>query len=211
MTLTIGSTQITSATPEAARAPSGVGAPSHPNPLSENVDWPAIGGAPSQVISLWIDLIRQAFQIASPPPPTTPGLTARQLNVLDYIPQDGKGITMTQLARALMVTEPCATSLATHLVAVGAISRERDAVDRRLVRVIVTKAGRDLAASHRRSLAEVLEGMLSQLPPIKFTMATMAMAQLSRLDWSGHTSQWSTTRAFITTSGSDGRQNLKHA
>lgn len=189
MTLTIGSIQITPATPDAAHLPSDIVIPSPPDLLSEKTSRPEISGAPSQVIGLWIDLLRQAFQMASPPPPTPPGLTARQLNVLDYISQDVQGVTMTQLARILMVTEPCATSLAAHLVAAGAISRERDAADRRLVRVIATETGRDLAARHRRCLADGLEEMLSQLPPAKFTVATMAMAQLSSLEWSGPAGQ----------------------
>jgi DNA-binding MarR family transcriptional regulator len=149
-----------------------------------------LSGATNQMVSLWIDLVRQAFPSAAQPPTTVAaaGLTPRQLNALDCVSQEG--ITMTQLARALRVTESCATALADHLFVAGAISRERDSVDRRLVRVSMTEAGSALAASYRRDLEAGLLQLLSQLAPAKLTAVTLAMTQLGDRDQSGPGSPW---------------------
>ncbi len=140
-----------------------------------------LGGVTSQMVSLWMDLVRQAFPAAAPAPqPALAGLTSRQLNALDCISQEE--LTMTQLARALRVTESCATALADRLFAVGAISRERDPGDRRLVRVAATEVGRSLAAGYRRDLEAALERLLDQLEPTKLTAVTLAMSQLGDRD-----------------------------
>ena len=123
-----------------------------------------------------MDLVRQAFPGASSPRCALTGLTAGQLNALDCISQEG--ITMSQLARALRVTESSATALADRLLAAGAISRERDAFDRRLVRVVVTEAGQALATSYRQDLEEGLEQLLGQLEKSKLIAITLAMSQL---------------------------------
>jgi DNA-binding MarR family transcriptional regulator len=132
------------------------------------------------MLSLWMDLVRQAFPAATPPRPARAGLTARQLNALDCISQGG--ITMSQLARALRVTESCATVLADRLLAAGAISRERDAVDRRLVRVVATEAGQAIATQYRQDLEAGLEQLLAQLESSKLTAITLAMSQLGDRD-----------------------------
>jgi|GEM_PF-4904409 len=139
-----------------------------------------MAGATSQMLSLWMDLVRQAFPGPTSSRSALPGLTAGQLNALDCIGQDG--ITMSQLARALRVTESSATALVDRLLAAGAISRERDAFDRRLVRVVVTEAGQALATRSRQDLEEGLERLLGQLEPSKLIAITLAMSQLGDRD-----------------------------
>ncbi len=152
-----------------------------------------------QTLSRWIDLIRQAFQVPSPLTPSMiPGLTPRHLNVLDCMPPHGEWITLIQLARTLRITEPLATSLVAPLVVVGAVSCEWSATDRRLVRIAATTTGRQLVAQHRRCLMANLHEMLNQLPPAKFTVATIAMVQLAKLDWNGSPNFLAITPPIIT-------------
>ena len=216
MTLTIGPSQITPAVPEASRPPpdggSLLGIISVPTIRSEVAEIPIqMGGATNQMVSLWIDLVRQAFPAAAPLPMTAAaaGLTSRQLNALDCISREG--ITMTQLARALRVTESCATALADHLVVAGAISRERDSADRRLVRVSMTEAGSGLAATYRRDLEAGLLQLLSQLAPAKLTAVTLAMTQLGDRDQSGTGDSGASEAPPALVRGTDSEQGLDDA
>lgn len=169
-----------------------------------------MGGATSQMVSLWIDLVRQAFPEGAPLPSTAvPGLTPRQLNALDCISQEGT--TMAQLARALRVTESGATALADHLVVAGAIARERDSEDRRLVRVTVTESGRSLAAKYRRDLEAGLRQLLSQLPPAKLTAVTLAMSQLGDRDQIGPWDSGAREALPVLVRGIDSEQGLNAA
>lgn len=137
-------------------------------------------GFTSHMVGLWIDLVRQAFPSASVPPPTVAGFTAHQLNALDIIAREG-AISMRQLAHRLRVTESAATALADRLTAAGAIARDRDSRDRRVVWVALTASGQKLAATHRRDLETRLQQLLRELEPAKLTAITLAMAQLG--DW----------------------------
>ena len=138
---------------------------------------PRVGGVTSQMVSLWIDLVRQAFPSASLAPPTAAGFTAHQLNALDAIAREG-AISMSELAQWLRVTESAATALADRLTAAGAIARDRDARDRRVVWVALTASGQKLAATHRDDLEATLQQLLTELEPAKLAAITVAMTQL---------------------------------
>ncbi len=134
-------------------------------------------GATSQMISLWIDLVRQACPgVVSNARAIVGGLTGRQLNALACIPPGG--LTMRQLARSLRIADSRATALADHLVSVGAVCRERDQQDRRVVRVMATDSGSQLATTYRHNLEVSLENLLGQLDPPRLAVVALAMAQL---------------------------------
>ncbi|MHB1501152.1 MAG: MarR family winged helix-turn-helix transcriptional regulator [Candidatus Dormibacteria bacterium] len=136
-----------------------------------------LDGTTSQMISLWIDLVRQACPgVAHRAGPIVGGLSVRQLNALDCIPSGG--LTMRQLARALRIADSRATALADHLVSVGAVCRERDQQDRRVVRVMATDSGSQLATTYRHNLEASLENLLCQLDPPRLAVVALAMAQL---------------------------------
>ncbi len=63
-----------------------------------------------------------------------------QLHALALI-QGTKGITMKQLADQMMITSPSATSFIDRLATLGYVRRLRDAQNRKLVRLSITKLG----------------------------------------------------------------------
>src|SRR5512133_1544556 len=85
-----------------------------------------------------------------------------QLHALLWLGHDGP-LTMGELARRLWVTEKTVTGLVDRLERDGHLARERDASDRRVVRVRLTARG---AALHRRIDGDVersVAGLLSLL------------------------------------------------
>ena len=73
-------------------------------------------------------------------------LTPRQLHALALLPDEGLG--MRQLAAALGVTAATATTLAGRLVSQGLAVRSASAADRRVVRLVPSENGRDLAGRY---------------------------------------------------------------
>ncbi len=79
------------------------------------------------------------------------GLTPPQLHALLWLGHDGP-LAMGELARRVAVTEKTVTGLVDRLERDGLLRRDRDAADRRVVRVTLTRRG---AAASR----EIDEGM----------------------------------------------------
>ncbi len=68
------------------------------------------------------------------------------------------GITMKELARALHVTSPSATSLVNRLVKTKLVERRPDPANRKLVRLRITKTGAaQLQEKHRERTAVIRE------------------------------------------------------
>ena len=72
---------------------------------------------------------------------------------------------MAELAAALAVNPSTATRLCDRLVRKGLVRRHRQAGDRRLVRIALTAAGRDLVAEVTRRRRAELARLLGALPP----------------------------------------------
>ena len=74
--------------------------------------------------------------------------------------QERPGITMKELADALHITSPSATSFIDRLVKLGYIDREHDAENRRLVRLNISLEGqkilREKMTERRKIFAEIL-------------------------------------------------------
>lgn len=72
---------------------------------------------------------------------------------------------LTSLAVDEGVAQPSMTQLIQRLEQQGLVERNRDADDRRVVRVTITQAGRDLLAARRRTRADEMAKLLSTLEP----------------------------------------------
>jgi len=91
-------------------------------------------------------------------------LSAPQVHTLLALGADGD-LTMGDLARRVAVTEKTVTGLVDRLERDGLLARRRDQVDRRIVHVALTAAGRAL---HRRldsGLLRALALLLGRLDP----------------------------------------------
>jgi DNA-binding MarR family transcriptional regulator len=85
------------------------------------------------------------------------GLTPQQYRVLKLIGAGGE--RSAKLAERLAVAKPTLTSTADALVAAGFLQREAEIKDRRVVRLVLTEAGREAV----RQADEVYSGWLGQL------------------------------------------------
>lgn len=88
-------------------------------------------------------------------------LTLHQREALLRMPADG--LTMREFASGLGISHGSATALADRLVARGLVDREADPTDRRVVRLVPTVLGQQLAESFReaqlRAISDLLQGM----------------------------------------------------
>lgn len=135
-------------------------------------------GVTSHVLSLWIDLVRQAGSVApAAPGSAADGLTRQQLRALGCL--EDEGLTMRALARSLGISSAAATSIADRLTEVGATVRYRDSLDRRLVHLVATGAGVQMARDYRCGLVAVLERLLDQMEPGRLAVLTLAMKELA--------------------------------
>ncbi|MBL1097316.1 MarR family winged helix-turn-helix transcriptional regulator [Streptomyces coffeae] len=91
-------------------------------------------------------------------------LTASEINALANL-ADGQGRTVSQLGAAVGTRPTTLTSVLDRLERRGHITRGTRAGDRRSVLIELTDSGRPAAATIRRTLAELEERALGELPP----------------------------------------------
>jgi DNA-binding MarR family transcriptional regulator len=72
---------------------------------------------------------------------------------------------LTALAAREGVTQPAMTQLVARMAEQGLVERAADPGDRRVVRVRITAAGRELLAGRRAVRAERISGLLAMLSP----------------------------------------------
>lgn len=82
-------------------------------------------------------------------------LTAPQIHAIGWLGSD-ETLTMGELARRLCISEKTATGVVDRLELAGTVRRERDASDRRVVRVRLTDDGRKLALDIDTHVREML-------------------------------------------------------
>jgi len=136
------------------------------------------GGASSYVVDLWIDLVSQA---ASNQPtarlPSVTGLSRQQFRALNCL--QSEPLTMRALAQRLGISAAAATTTADRLIRSGAAVRFRDTLDRRLVRVVTTVAGVQMASAYRTAQLATLEMLLGRLEPARRVVLALAMKELA--------------------------------
>lgn len=92
------------------------------------------------------------------------GHTPSQLSALATVERHGP-LTLGTLAEHERVAPPSITKLLAKLEADGLVERATDPDDRRVQRVSITKAGRDLMAESRRRKTTWLTARIRELPP----------------------------------------------
>lgn len=85
-------------------------------------------------------------------------------STLSRLERDGAR-RLTSLAVDEGVAQPSMTQLIQRLEQQGLVERNRDAEDRRVVRVAITRAGRELLAERRRARAADMAGLIATLDP----------------------------------------------
>jgi DNA-binding MarR family transcriptional regulator len=108
------------------------------------------------------------------------GLTPSQLALLAVVERDGP-LTLGALADSERVAPPTITRVVAKLEEAGLLARERDARDRRVVRVAVTPAARTLLAASRRRKTGWLTARLQHLPDAEIAQLDAAVAILERV------------------------------
>jgi DNA-binding MarR family transcriptional regulator len=136
-------------------------------------------------------VIRAWLRASSVPPEVQAefaSVTSHQLRALVRMPDTG--LCMRELAVAMNVTGATASALADRLVAQGLALREHDPGDRRVVRLVPSERGREMARRVRetqRRSAETLFGRLSDRQVAAFldvleTLAAGDVADPARIE-----------------------------
>jgi DNA-binding MarR family transcriptional regulator len=110
------------------------------------------------------------------------GVSAAQLSAVQALLDHGPR-TIRELSEAEQVTAPTMTRLVQGLEEVGLVARVPDAVDRRAVRVSVTRRGRALLRAHRARAVIELGMRMQGLAPADvaaLASASRIMAELLR-------------------------------
>ena len=87
-------------------------------------------------------------------------------------------MTMTELAKALMMTKPQLTHLVETLVTLGLVERLPDETDRRVIRLTLTKNGRVKLKGLREKLKENIKRKLAFLTPEELNQMGAALETL---------------------------------
>ena len=102
-------------------------------------------------------------------------VTVTDMHILDAI---GEGCTVSELAAASLVTASTMTIAVNRLEAKKLVERVRDAGDRRVVRVILTDAGRSIAYAHQRFHRRMTREVAKNLTAEELSILVRAMANL---------------------------------
>ena len=91
-----------------------------------------------------------------------------------------EGMTMKELARALHVSSPSATSLCNRLVRTGWIARRHDDTNRKLVRLQLTEAGKKILREKQERRRSILRKIFSALTKSEQVALTHMHQKLTR-------------------------------
>ena len=90
-------------------------------------------------------------------------------------------ITMSELAKILMMTKPQLTHLVDQLVRLGIVERSPDATDRRVIHVALTDNGRILLEDMKRKVKENIRIRLASLTEEELTQMSAALETLRNI------------------------------
>jgi DNA-binding MarR family transcriptional regulator len=107
------------------------------------------------------------------------GLTLPQFDVIAELTRAGtQGFTFVELSRVLLVTSGNLTGIVDRLEADGLVRRETDERDRRLVRIVLTKKGRQLADEIMPLHARDIQALLAFMPVERLTTLNEMLGHL---------------------------------
>jgi DNA-binding MarR family transcriptional regulator len=93
------------------------------------------------------------------------GLTSTSMGVLDELSRRTGGTSHRELAGRLGITPATLTPVVDALADSGALARERDPVDRRVVRLSITPHGRERLAAAAVAVAGAVRARIPAMPP----------------------------------------------
>ncbi|MGB8264665.1 MAG: MarR family transcriptional regulator [Dehalococcoidales bacterium] len=103
-------------------------------------------------------------------------MTRLHLSVMGEIGQNN--LTMSELAKALMMTKPQLTHLVEALVTLGLVERRSDAKDRRVIILSLTEKGWVLGENMKRRVRENIKKRLANLTPAELRQMADAFETL---------------------------------
>ncbi|HLU60339.1 MAG TPA: MarR family transcriptional regulator [Pseudonocardia sp.] len=106
------------------------------------------------------------------------GLTLERWRILDLL-ADREGMTMSEIASAVVVTGPTLTRIVDDLATKALVHREVDTHDRRRVLVHLTPRGRRLRESLRPAVVEAESAALSALTDAQRNTLSALLARLT--------------------------------
>ena len=106
-------------------------------------------------------------------------MTRLHLAVMGEIGQNN--LTMSELAKALMMTKPQLTHLVEALVKLGLVERRSDAKDRRVIILSLTEKGRVLGENMKRRVRENIKKRLANLTPAELRQMADAFETLRNI------------------------------
>ena len=106
----------------------------------------------------------------------TNNLTRLHLAIMGMLSE--ASMTMSELAKILMMTKPQMTHLVDQLVRLGIVERRPDATDRRVINLALTDNGRVLLEDMQRKVKENIRNRLASLTAEELTQMSAALETL---------------------------------
>ena len=106
-------------------------------------------------------------------------LTRLHFAVMGEISQNS--MTMSELAKVLMMTKPQLTHLVDALVALGLVERKPDTKDRRVINLVLTDKGRILGNDMKQKVKENIKKRLACLTSEELTQMSTALETLRNI------------------------------
>jgi DNA-binding MarR family transcriptional regulator len=110
----------------------------------------------------------------------TPGLTVAQLRAMIYLRRE-PGAGLSALADHLGMSLPASSALAQRLVVAGMIDRTGDPIERRRIRLQLTKSGADHLAGAQAAVRGWLADELAALSPAEQARLAGGLEMLDRI------------------------------
>lgn len=89
-----------------------------------------------------------------------------------------EGLTVSELARRLVVPKSQMTRIIDHLVRLNIVSRQPDARDRRVINISLTDDGRKVLEEYREVMKRSLKEKLSSLTPMELAELSVLLKKL---------------------------------
>jgi DNA-binding MarR family transcriptional regulator len=109
----------------------------------------------------------------------TGNLTRLHLAIMGML--SAASMTMSELAKILMMTKSQMTHLVDQLVGLGIVERHPDATDRRVINLALTDNGRVLLEDMKRKVKENIRNRLANLTPEELSEMSVALETLRNI------------------------------
>jgi DNA-binding MarR family transcriptional regulator len=106
-------------------------------------------------------------------------LTRLHMAVMGELSQNS--LTMTELAKTLMMTKPQLTHVVNPLVSLGIVERRPDEKDRRVINLALTNDGRVLLEEGKQKVKENTKNRLATLTTEELTQMSVALETLRNI------------------------------